>query len=182
MIVTTAPTWCPYRFSTASALRDTVFISTFRSSPGYVLGYCFAGLAKIVALAPLSDELPRNRAPAASIDGLATAPFVYAGWRTGGMIGVAYGILASRLLFLAQDILAIKAIKAHGWLSMGTWLHLGLSRRFILRPDERLSSFLRQRRQSALLFMARLSVSTCYAGIFSSAPRHTGKIPCRANG
>jgi O-antigen/teichoic acid export membrane protein len=91
-----------------------------------VVSYCLSGLANV----SYSQLGAMNRLGIAlrlqALMGLATAAFVYVGWRAGGITGVAYGILASRSLFLAQDILVIKAIQAHGWLSMGTWLHLGV--------------------------------------------------------
>jgi O-antigen/teichoic acid export membrane protein len=54
--------------------------------------------------------------------GLATMAGVYFGWRLGGIVGVAYGFLLSRIAVVAQDIFAIRLLKAGGWLSSGPWL------------------------------------------------------------
>jgi hypothetical protein len=53
---------------------------------------------------------------------LLTAVGVYIGWRLGGVVGVAYGFLCSRIAFLAQDLYVIRLVKAGAWLSARTWL------------------------------------------------------------
>jgi O-antigen/teichoic acid export membrane protein len=50
---------------------------------------------------------------------------VYAGWRLGGVTGVACGFLASRLPLFIQDIFVIRLIGGGGWLKLRTWLELG---------------------------------------------------------
>ena len=56
--------------------------------------------------------------------GVLTAAGVYVGWRLGGVVGVAYGFLTSRIAYLAQDLYAIRLVKAGGWLSLKTWTSL----------------------------------------------------------
>jgi len=51
------------------------------------------------------------------IAGLMVVACVFAGWRWHGVIGVAWGFLVSRLLFLLQDFFVINLIHAKGWLS-----------------------------------------------------------------
>lgn len=55
------------------------------------------------------------------VAGLLTVAGVYLGWRFGGVVGVAYGFLASRVAYLAQDIYVIRLVKASGWFSRRTW-------------------------------------------------------------
>jgi O-antigen/teichoic acid export membrane protein len=50
-----------------------------------------------------------------------TAAGVYMGWLLGGVVGVAYGFLGSRVAYLAQDLYTIRLVKAGGWLSAKTW-------------------------------------------------------------
>jgi O-antigen/teichoic acid export membrane protein len=57
--------------------------------------------------------------------GLLTIAGVVLGWRFGGIVGVAYGFLASRIGVFAQDLFAIRLMKAGGWLSRQTWLSVG---------------------------------------------------------
>jgi O-antigen/teichoic acid export membrane protein len=47
---------------------------------------------------------------------------VYVGWRLGGVVGVAYGFLGSRVAFVIQDVYVIRLIKAGGWFSARTWV------------------------------------------------------------
>ena len=53
--------------------------------------------------------------------GLLAAAGAYIGWRLAGVMGVAYGFLFSRIVYLAQDIFTIRLVKAAGWLSFRTW-------------------------------------------------------------
>jgi O-antigen/teichoic acid export membrane protein len=50
---------------------------------------------------------------------------VYVGWNSGGIVGVAYGFLLSRVAYLAQDLFTIRLIQAGGWLSGKTWRSVG---------------------------------------------------------
>jgi O-antigen/teichoic acid export membrane protein len=56
--------------------------------------------------------------------GVLTVAGVYVGWTTGGLVGVAYGFLASRIAYLAQDLYTIHLIKAGGWFSGRIWAGL----------------------------------------------------------
>ncbi len=51
---------------------------------------------------------------------------VWAGWNIAGVTGAAYGFLCSRIAFLAQDLFAIRLMKAGGWLSPRTWSKFGI--------------------------------------------------------
>jgi len=54
--------------------------------------------------------------------GLLAIAGVWTGWHAGGVVGAAYGFLASRIVLVAQDIYAIHLLKAGGWLDARTWL------------------------------------------------------------
>jgi len=57
--------------------------------------------------------------------GLLAIVGVWVGWKTAGVVGAAYGFLLSRIAFLAQDLFAIRLLKAGGWLDVRTWLKVG---------------------------------------------------------
>ncbi len=57
--------------------------------------------------------------------GLLAVPGVWVGWNTAGLVGAAYGFLFSRIALVAQDLFAIRLIKAGGWLDVHTWLKAG---------------------------------------------------------
>ena len=46
------------------------------------------------------------------------------GWQWGGLAGVAWGVLASRVVVVAQDLYVVRLIGGGGWLSLRTWQHL----------------------------------------------------------
>lgn len=46
---------------------------------------------------------------------------VYMGWRSNGVVGVAWGFLASRVGLVLQDLFVIRLVGAGGWLSVRTW-------------------------------------------------------------
>lgn len=56
--------------------------------------------------------------------GLLLALGVWVGWKMGGIQGVAYGFLASRLALVAQDFFVITLIKGGGWLAFSTWIQI----------------------------------------------------------
>ena len=58
------------------------------------------------------------------VAGLLAAGGVYVGWQVAGTVGVAYGFLFSRIVLVAQDLYAIRLMKAGGWLSFRTWLSI----------------------------------------------------------
>lgn len=58
--------------------------------------------------------------------GLLAGLGIYAGWKVNGLTGAAYGYLFSRFVYLAQDLFAIRLIKAEGWLGFRTWKALAL--------------------------------------------------------
>ncbi|MGO8763796.1 MAG: oligosaccharide flippase family protein [Limisphaerales bacterium] len=55
------------------------------------------------------------------IGGLLTLDCVLIGWNHGGIVGAAWGFLISRLANVAQDLFAIRLVKAGGWLDIQTW-------------------------------------------------------------
>ena len=57
--------------------------------------------------------------------GLLAVAGVWIGWHVAGVIGVAYGYSFSRLALVAQDLFAIRLLKAGGWLDFRTWLKVG---------------------------------------------------------
>jgi O-antigen/teichoic acid export membrane protein len=91
-----------------------------------IIGYCITSIANISG----SQLGPLNRVGTGIFfhvtAGLTLAACVIAGWKLGGMKGVAYGFLGSRAVFLMQDIFIIRLIGAGGWLSITTWLHIGI--------------------------------------------------------
>jgi hypothetical protein len=50
--------------------------------------------------------------------------FAAAGWYWGGLAGVAWGVLASRIPLIAQDLYAIHLVGGGGWLAWTTWRNL----------------------------------------------------------
>ena len=87
-----------------------------------IVGFCLTALASIsgAQLGPL-DRMGTLLGFNIAV-GLLTAIGVYVGWRLGGVVGVAYGFLASRTVFLAQDIYVIRLVKATGWFNRRIWL------------------------------------------------------------
>jgi len=73
--------------------------------------------AQLSALNRLGTALAFNITTA-----LLTIAGVSLGWKLGGVQGVAYGFLCSRIALLAQDIFAIRLMKAGGWFSGRIWL------------------------------------------------------------
>lgn len=60
------------------------------------------------------------------LSGALVVPCVYIGWKVGGMEGLAYGFLVSRVSLFAQDLFVMRLIRARGWLASANWLHIGL--------------------------------------------------------
>ncbi len=86
-----------------------------------IAAYCITAVASVSG----AQLGPLNRMGASLLfttaAGLLTVVGVYLGWRFGGVVGVAYGFLASRVVFLAQDIFVIRLVGAGGWFSRRTW-------------------------------------------------------------
>jgi len=53
--------------------------------------------------------------------GLLTMAGVLIGWYLAGIVGAAYGFLCARITNVAQDLFAIRLLKAGGWLDISTW-------------------------------------------------------------
>ena len=92
--------------------------------PPLIIAFCITSLANIsgAQLGPL-DRMGMALGFTIAA-GLLTATGVYIGWRIGGVVGVAYGFLCSRVAFLVQDLYVIRLVKAGGWLSARTWLNV----------------------------------------------------------
>ena len=60
------------------------------------------------------------------LTGLLLVAGVYVGWKLGGIKGVAYGFLASRVALVVQDLFVIRTIHAKGWLALSTWINIVL--------------------------------------------------------
>lgn len=56
--------------------------------------------------------------------GLLTVTGIWVGWHLFGVIGAAYGLLFSRVSNVAQDLFAIRLLKAGGWLAVETWMKI----------------------------------------------------------
>lgn len=89
-----------------------------------VVAYCITSIANIsgAQLGPL-DRVGIGLV-IHCLAGVLVALCVYFGWRWGGLKGVAYGFLLSRIAFIAQDFLVMQLIGARGWLKLERWLHL----------------------------------------------------------
>jgi len=86
---------------------------------------CFSALANIsgvqlASLNRLGTMIGFNTAA-----GLLAVPGVWIGWNVAGVVGAAYGFLFSRIPFIAQDLFAIRLMKAGGWLDPRTWMKVG---------------------------------------------------------
>jgi O-antigen/teichoic acid export membrane protein len=90
-----------------------------------VAACCFNALANIsgVQLASL-NRLGTNIGFGIAAGLLAIAG-VWIGWKSGGIIGAAYGFLFSRIALVAQDLFTIRLLKAGGWLDARTWEKIG---------------------------------------------------------
>jgi O-antigen/teichoic acid export membrane protein len=86
-----------------------------------VLACCFNAIAN-VSSAQLAGLNRLGAAICFSIAaGLLAVAAVCYGWQTAGAIGAAYGLLVSRIAYVAQDLFAIRLLKAGGWLDLQTW-------------------------------------------------------------
>jgi O-antigen/teichoic acid export membrane protein len=90
-----------------------------------VAACCFTALANIsnVQLASL-NRLGTAIGFGVAVGLLAIAG-VWIGWKTGGIVGAAYGFLFSRIALVAQDLFTIRLLKAGGWLDLHTWGKIG---------------------------------------------------------
>jgi O-antigen/teichoic acid export membrane protein len=87
-----------------------------------MVAFCFAALASVsgAQLGPL--DRAGARLVFITAGGLLTGLGVWLGWRAAGMVGVAYGVLASRVVWVVQDFYVMRLAKARGWLSGQLWL------------------------------------------------------------
>lgn len=89
-----------------------------------IVSFCITGIG-MISSAQLG---PLNRMGVefvfAIIRTICLGLFVAAGWFWGGLAGVAWGVLASRVVVIAQDLYAIRLIGGGGWLAWRTWRNL----------------------------------------------------------
>ena len=89
-----------------------------------VLAYCLSGIGMIST----AQLVPLNRVGVelvfAIIRTICLGLFAAAGWYWGALAGVAWGVLASRVVTIAQDLYTIRLIGGDGWLSWHTWRNL----------------------------------------------------------
>jgi len=119
-----------------------------------VAACCFTALANIsgVQLASL-NRLGTNIGFGVAAGLLAIAG-VWFGWKTGGIVGAAYGFLFSRVALVAQDLFTIRLLKAGGWLTRRTWEKIGAQ--VLVGAVFALSYFIFQRDSYWLLIPAAL--------------------------
>jgi len=89
-----------------------------------VVAFCITGIGMIST----AQLVPLNRAGVefvfAIVRTICLGLFAAAGWYWGGLAGVAWGVLASRIVTIAQDLYAIRLIGGGGWLAWRTWRNL----------------------------------------------------------
>jgi O-antigen/teichoic acid export membrane protein len=119
-----------------------------------VAACCFTALANIsgVQLASL-NRLGMNIG-FGIVAGLLAIAGVWIGWKTGGIVGAAYGFLFSRVALVAQDLFTIRLLKAGGWLNLRTWEKIGAQS--LVGAAFALSYFIFQRDSYWLLIPAAL--------------------------
>jgi O-antigen/teichoic acid export membrane protein len=92
--------------------------------PQLVVAYCLSGISSIA----VGQIIPLNRAGVqigfVIANSTCLALLAVAGWYWGGLSGVAWGVLASRFVLVAQDLYVIRLVGAGGWLAWKTWRHL----------------------------------------------------------
>jgi O-antigen/teichoic acid export membrane protein len=86
-----------------------------------VIASCITAISNI-SNAQLSSINHLGKALCFSVlGGLLTVCGVLIGWHVASIVGAAYGFLFARVANIAQDLYAIRLIKAGGWLSSRTW-------------------------------------------------------------
>ncbi|HYA79089.1 MAG TPA: hypothetical protein VED19_01105, partial [Candidatus Nitrosopolaris sp.] len=90
-----------------------------------VIACCFSSMANISTAQLASLNRLGMTVVCSTAAGLLAIAGVWIGWNLAGVVGAAYGFLFSRLALVAQDLFAIRLLKAGGWLSPHTWLKVG---------------------------------------------------------
>jgi O-antigen/teichoic acid export membrane protein len=89
-----------------------------------VIAFCLSGIGTLSA----AQLVPLNRAGMEFIFSIFRAIllglFVLVGWHYGYLVGAAWGVLASRIAWIAQDLYTIRLVGGGGWLAWRTWRHL----------------------------------------------------------
>jgi len=89
-----------------------------------VIAYCFNALANISAAQMGALNRVGVELWFMIIRSVVLGVCVVLGWHWGGLVGVAWGFLISRVAVVAQDLYVIRLIGGGGWLSAQTWIHL----------------------------------------------------------
>ena len=90
-----------------------------------IVACCLSAIANISTAQLASFNRLGVTIISSSAAGLLAIAGVWAGWRVAGVVGVAYGLLFSRLALVAQDLYTIGLIHAGGWLDRRTWSKVG---------------------------------------------------------
>ncbi len=89
-----------------------------------VIAFCLSGIGLISS----AQLVPLNRVGVelvfVIIRTICLGLFAVAGWYWGGLAGVAWGVLASRIPLIVQDLYAIRLVGGGGWLAWTTWWNL----------------------------------------------------------
>ena len=104
--------------------KDDFFIPVTPVFTPLVIAFCLSALANIStaqlgALNRMGVELGFT-----IVRCLFLGICVWLGWVWGGLVGVAWGVLCSRIAVVAQDLYVIRLIGGGGWLAGSTWEHL----------------------------------------------------------
>jgi len=106
--------------------RDDFYVQVTPVITPLVIAYCFNALANIST----AQMGPLNRMGVELwfmiFRSLFLGACVVLGWHWGGLVGVAWGFLVSRIGVVAQDLYVIRLVGGGGWLSTRTWIHLAL--------------------------------------------------------
>ncbi|MCL4788059.1 MAG: oligosaccharide flippase family protein [Verrucomicrobia bacterium] len=91
-----------------------------------ILAYCLNSIAG-VSSSQLSALNRVGTALGFTVTGaLLAAAGAWIGWHAAGVVGVAWGFLASRVACVAQDLFAGRLVGARGWLSGWVWTAIGM--------------------------------------------------------
>ncbi len=86
-----------------------------------IIACCFMAVSNISSAQLSSINRLGTAIVFSVIGGLLTVDGVLIGWNHAGIVGAAYGFLCARVANVAQDLFAIRLLKAGGWLAVETW-------------------------------------------------------------
>jgi hypothetical protein len=126
---------------------------------------CVAFSLSAISTVSFSQFGPLNRVGTEVIftcaNAVAMAVGMVLGWHLNGIVGVAWGLLASRLVLVCQDLFIARLVRGKGWLSLANW------RRILLQVAIALI-FLGARRQFYPGPMASAALACLHGGIIGS--------------